>query len=272
MGKPEQAETVLRKLVELYPQEAAFRGLWSNTHRPKGENDAEKELRALGCKSDRRRNRTDLVRFLRSVRGPAAARQELVTRINGSAQAFEYQVALAEFDLAQGNVTDAFICWSSLLAAQKPVNMLWRRRLSWPTFTSAKNFDAAETLATEILRKDNRNGNGLKFRASIRLQRGQLDAAIADARQALNDQPQSAELKLLLATAYERSGSIELAEKQYADATNPQFRSIRRAELCLVPAARGQHRTRRGPSHRAGRPLAKQHRNSFDAGRCQTMA
>ena len=72
---------------------------------------------------------------------------------------------------------------------------------------------------TEILRKDDRNTSGLKLRASIRLEHGQLDAAIADLRQALNDQPRSAELMLLLASAYERSGSIELAEKQYADAT-----------------------------------------------------
>src|SRR5262249_12127478 len=56
-------------------------------------------------------------------------------------------------------------------------------------------------------------------RASIRIERGQLDAAIADARQALNDQPRSTPLMLLLATAYERGGSIELAEKQFADAT-----------------------------------------------------
>src|SRR5262249_54276843 len=40
-----------------------------------------------------------------------------------------------------------------------------------------------------------------------------------DLRQALNDQPQSKDLMVLLATAYERSGSIELAEKQYSDAT-----------------------------------------------------
>ena len=69
------------------------------------------------------------------------------------------------------------------------------------------------------LRKDNRNAVGLRLRASLRMEQGQHDAAIADVRQALNDQPRSTELSLLLAKAYERSGSIELAEKQYADAT-----------------------------------------------------
>ena len=51
------------------------------------------------------------------------------------------------------------------------------------------------------------------------MQQGQLDAAISDLRRGLDDQPRSSDLMVLLASAYERSGSIELAEKEYADAT-----------------------------------------------------
>ena len=51
------------------------------------------------------------------------------------------------------------------------------------------------------------------------MDRGQLDPAISDLREALNDQPRSVPLMLLLASAYETSGSIELAEKEFADAT-----------------------------------------------------
>src|SRR6185312_13452110 len=50
------------------------------------------------------------------------------------------------------------------------------------------------------------------------IEQGQFDNAIADLREALNDQPKSTQLLLLLATAYERSGKNELAERQYADA------------------------------------------------------
>src|SRR5262249_44393054 len=79
--------------------------------------------------------------------------------------------------------------------------------------------EAAEALIANILRKDNRNIGALKLRASLRMDRGELDPAIADLRQALNDQPRSTELMVLLAVAYERGGSIELAEKQFANAT-----------------------------------------------------
>jgi predicted Zn-dependent protease len=47
----------------------------------------------------------------------------------------------------------------------------------------------------------------------------QVEPAINDLRRALNDQPTSSELMVMLAVAYERSGSIDLAEKQYAEAT-----------------------------------------------------
>src|SRR5262249_43033770 len=50
-------------------------------------------------------------------------------------------------------------------------------------------------------------------------ERAQLDAAVADLADALNYRPRSTELMLLLARTYERSGLIELADKQFADAT-----------------------------------------------------
>ena len=84
---------------------------------------------------------------------------------------------------------------------------------------SRKDTDAAEALVSDILRNDSRNVSGLKLRASIRMDRGQLDPAISDLREALNDQPRATELMLLLATAYERSGSMELADKEFAEAT-----------------------------------------------------
>ena len=76
-----------------------------------------------------------------------------------------------------------------------------------------------DALLSDILRSDNRNVTAMRIRASIRLDRGQLDLAISDLRKALNDQPGSPELLFLLATAYERNGSIELSDKLYASAT-----------------------------------------------------
>jgi tetratricopeptide (TPR) repeat protein len=222
MGNAQEVEAVLHKLIELYPQQSDFRRqLVKRYLDEKRPDEAEKVLRALAAANPADvKAELELVRFLRSVKGPDAARQELATRINAGGQVFHYQIALAQFDFAQGHVTDSIQLLEKLADnADSREHALTAQAKLAEIHLSNKNFDAAEAVVTEILRKDNRNTDGLKLRASIRLQRGELDAAIADARQALNDQPRSTELSLLLAAAYERSGSIELTEKQYAELT-----------------------------------------------------
>jgi len=73
-------------------------------------------------------------------------------------------------------------------------------------------------LIAEILQKDRRNTVGLRLRAAIKIEQGQFDSAIVDLREALNDQPKSPDLLLLMAAAYERGGKNELADRQFADA------------------------------------------------------
>jgi cellulose synthase operon protein C len=222
MGKAQEIEALLRKLIEQYPQETAFRkALVKYYLDQKRLDDAEKELYALAAANPTDVEAgLDVVRFLRTVKGPAAARQELASRISAGVEAFRYQMALAEFDLAQGNIADSTQLLEKLASSSdSPEHAVEAQVKLAEIRLSEKNFDAAERLVAGILRKDGRNIAGLKLRASLHLEQGRVDAAMADLRQALNDQPQSVELMLLLASAYERSGSIELAEKQYADAT-----------------------------------------------------
>ena len=81
-----------------------------------------------------------------------------------------------------------------------------------------KKLDAAEELVSGILRSDGKNADALVLRASIRMQRNQLDSAVSDLYQALDIEPSSARIMVLLASADERLGSIGIAEKQYSDA------------------------------------------------------
>ena len=221
MQDSKQVEVVLQKLIELYPKEIAFRRAlvkhYVDQQRPA---DAEKELQTLAAAnpSDVEAG-LDVVRYLGMTKGAVAAREELLARSNGP-EAFRYRVALAEFDFGQGKVEESIRALENLAngADTRERGLEAQTKLAEIYFRT-KKFEAAETLVDEILGKDKRSAVGLRLRASLRMEQGQYDAAIADIRQALNDQPRSTELSLLLAKAYERSGSIELAEKQYADAT-----------------------------------------------------
>jgi cellulose synthase operon protein C len=221
-GDLNSVEATLKKLVGLNPNELSYRKLLINFYvEQRRIDDAEKETRALAAA-----NPADsaaalyVVRFLYSIKkAPAAARRELNARISAGGEVFPYQMALADMDFAEGNVTDGKQLLEDLIGAgSSPEHVRTARIALGQMYLSERNFDPAETLAADILRDDPHNVSALKLRASIHLERAQLDAATADLLDALNYQPRSTDLMSMLATTYERNGLIELADKQFADA------------------------------------------------------
>jgi tetratricopeptide (TPR) repeat protein len=217
-----EAELLLRKLGELYPDQPEFRRelirLYVYQKRP---DDAEKEQRAYTLAHPKdTKVALELVGLLYTLRGAEAARSELVSRIEAGQDAFAFQMALADFDFRQGQFDESVRLLQKLTADKNsPDHVLAAQVRLAQLYLAKKNTESAEPLITTILAKDSRNIDGLKLRASLRMDRGQLEPAINDLRAALNDQPTSTELMVMLAVAYERSGSIDLAEKQFAEAT-----------------------------------------------------
>src|SRR5262249_18785218 len=154
-GDLKQLETTLRKLIDLYPFEAALqRSLIDLYVKQKRYDDAEKELRALSAaKSSDVELGLSVVRFLQQFKGPDAARQELLSRINTSEQKFKYQLALADFDLARGKVADSEKLLETLVNnARLPEDIVAAQvKLAGIRFQE-KQFDAAEELVKSILR------------------------------------------------------------------------------------------------------------------------
>jgi cellulose synthase operon protein C len=217
------AEAVLKKLVELNALELGYRKLLINFYiEQRRIADAETEMRGLAAANPADTVvALDLVRFLYVIkRDPAAARSELNARISAGGAVFPYQMALADMDFAEGSLTDGRLLLEGVISAGHSLEQVRTARNALAQmYLSQRNFNPAETLASDVLRDDPHNVSALKLRASIRMERAQLDAAIADLLDALNYQPRSIDLMLLLATAYERNGLIELADKQLADAT-----------------------------------------------------
>ncbi len=222
-GDLNSVEAALKKLVELNSQELGYRKLLIDFYvEQRRIDDAEKEMRALAAANPADSAAAlDVVRFLYAIRrAPAAARQELIARINAGGEVFPFQIALAEMDFAEGNLTGGRQLLEKLISAGGSSEQVRTAKIALAQiYLSKRNFDPAETLAADILRDDPHNVSALKLRASIRIERAQLDAAVVDLLDALKYQPRSTDLMSLLATAYERSGLIELADKQFADTT-----------------------------------------------------
>ena len=217
----QQAEALVQKLTEQYPKEMAFKKELIRLYvLQKDFDDAEKEQRAIiATLPTNVQAHLDLVRLLGATKGAAAAQQELETLIKAGGDVFSYQIALADLEFSQRRVSDAVALLKSLIAdTGSPDHVIAAQINLAQIYLNEKQLDPAAALVADVLNKDGRNTAGLAIRAGIRIERGELEGAISDLRQALNDQPRAANLMLLLATAYERDGSIDLAEKEFADA------------------------------------------------------
>jgi len=221
LGEMGEFESLLQKLAQLHPEDGLFRKQLINFYVSQRRiGDAENEARILVRENPLNpESELDLVRLLYATRGADVARKELTARIDAGGEIFPYKVALADLDFSQGNFAEAEQQVQDLLNHTSSNKEIFAAQIKLAEMALKRNkVDAADSIVSDVLRKDARNANALKVRASVRIIRGQLDQAIIDLQQALNDQPRSTELTSLLALAYERNGSMALAERQYSDA------------------------------------------------------
>ncbi len=220
-GDISHAESSLREVISLNPKDRTYQAqLIQLLISQRRFDEAEKEFRARAeANPGDSKDVLALVRFLNLTRGPDVARTELESRIKAGGDVFDYQIALAELNFAQNKVAEAMKALQSLAdTAPSPDKKLAAQLKLAEMYVSKANIAAAEPLISEILAKDRRNAGASRLRAAINIEKGQIDSAISDLREALNDQPKSPELLMLLALAYERGGKNELADRQYADA------------------------------------------------------
>src|SRR6202048_3618154 len=220
-GDLPKAESLLRKVISLNPNEPAYRSqLIQVLVAQRRFDEAEKEFRTrVQANPADSKAGLELVRFLNLVKGPDVARAELANRIKAGGDVFDYQIALAELNVAQNKISEATQSLQALASTASTTDRKLTAQVKLAEiYVSKGNIAAAEPLISEIIGKDRRNAGALKLRAAINIEKGQIDSAISDVREALNDQPKSPELLMLLALAYERGGKNELADRQYADA------------------------------------------------------
>jgi cellulose synthase operon protein C len=215
-----KAETLLRGLMSQNPGDQTYQPqLIQLLLAQKKFDDAEKEFRSrVAAHPGDAKAGMDLVRFLMTTRGATAGRAELEALSTSNGRGFDYEIALADLDVAQNKFDDATERLKSLAAGTESLDKKLAAKVKLAElYLSRSDKASAEPLIGDVLTQDNKNAGALRLRAALRIEKGDVDNAISDIRQALNDQPKSAELLSLLAIAYERGGKNELADRQYAD-------------------------------------------------------
>lgn len=218
-------EKLFGELIDLFPENNAFRGALVNWYLSKNRvDDAERMLRAFG-KADPANVDIQLsvVSFLNSMRGSQAAIEELDRLVAESTgedgSAFRYKMALAQLQFTSGDKDSGVALVQSLTETVSDAKNRNEARITLARMLVERGKpEEALSLASKVIEEDPGNADALSVGASIRLLQGDADGAIQNLLAALNEAPENSALHGLLAEAYERAGSVTLAEQEYSKA------------------------------------------------------
>ena len=214
-------EASLRQIAETFPDVLELRKpLLAFLLSRKRVDEAEAEIRKLAAaKPDDPETALGLVGFIVDNRGMEAGRAELDRLMKEHPDVVTYKLAAARMDFNAGKLDAAKATVEQVIAKGEPAEDVAKARVLLASMLiDSKDEKAASTVVDALLAADAKNAEGLSLRATLKLARGDTDGAIADAREALNQTPQSVPLMLILARSYERMGSIDLAVDRYAEA------------------------------------------------------
>ncbi len=215
----DKLEETLRTLIGYYPAQKEFRQSLMTFLLQAGRTaDVERELRAFVVSEP---NDTgaglDLVRLVARVRGPVEARTELEKLAKDHADKIDYQLALVKLNYAEKKVDEANSQLQVIIDKGEPTdNVHLAKLLKAEYLRQTGNTADADVLVKEVIDKDPKNADALALRAASRIEGNDLAGAVTDLREALDQKPNSTQIRVILARAYERQGAIELAVNEFS--------------------------------------------------------
>ncbi|MFV0491066.1 MAG: tetratricopeptide repeat protein [Pseudorhodobacter sp.] len=214
----------LKLMVELFPERKELTQSLIRWYLSQGDHDgAEAFLRArAGDVNGDAEDHLAVVRFLNSVRSREVGRVELARLIEAAGDtpnADRYGAFLASMDYEDGEVDKAIATLDAILAKAEPSDQTrYVMALKARMHDAMGDHDKAEALVSQILEEDATNVDALKLRAGWAIDDDRPSAAIFDLRTAQGQAPLDVQVMTLLARAFERDGSLDLAGEQLAKA------------------------------------------------------
>ncbi|WP_306145410.1 tetratricopeptide repeat protein [Roseibium sp. MMSF_3412] len=225
LGDDVKIEAQMAEMVKRFPDKPQFGIAWAQWYMSKDRPaDAERVMRQLAKdKQDDDAAQMRLVSFVLSQKGQDAARNELETLIEarkeGGGDPHPLQAALTQLNFSTGNEQQAIDYMQSVLAEATGTEEKTRARLLLAAMLfETGEIEQSEAYVSETLDVDSKNVEALRLRAAIKLSNSDNAGAADDILVALNEAPNDARLRLLLAEAHERNGSSILAEEEFAKA------------------------------------------------------
>ncbi len=163
-----------------------------------------------------------LIQFLQTARGVEAARTELdglIKANTGTPNADLYGAMRATLDFQAGKTAEAEAALEAIVKAAGPSDQTRRIKSMLAQMLDATGDNVgARALVEQVLADDPANGEALKQRAKWLIADDKAGEAIVALRAALDQSPRDPQILTLMAAAYERDGSLDLAGQQLARA------------------------------------------------------
>jgi predicted Zn-dependent protease len=148
---------------------------------------------------------------------PRAALEALIMANDGQEAADLYRSILATLDFEEGRRDEAILTLQEIVETADASDQTRRIKTALARMLiEIDNPVGGRALVEEVLAEDPSNVEALKIRAQFLIDEDQPDEAINDLRTAQRQAPRDPQIMTLMATAFERAGSRELAGERLA--------------------------------------------------------
>lgn len=215
LGQDDEVEQQLRDMIAADPADTESKTALIRWYVARGNvAGAEELLRADAyAEGAATEARVSFIAFVRQNRGDEAAREEVTALLEKGQDTEILRSLRAGLDFDAGRRTEAIAELENILATATEPSEVTRQVKVALARMLAMNGDqvASRQKVEELLAEDPTNVEGLKMRAATLIEQDRPDDAISSLRTALDQAPRDAQVMGLMASAYLRSGSRELA-------------------------------------------------------------
>jgi cellulose synthase operon protein C len=242
LGDESEVERQLLEMVASDPSDVETKGSLIRWYLSRGETEKAEEILRADAVSENAttEQRVQYIYFLNQSRGTEAARDAIDGLIEGAADIEILRSLRAGLDFDAGRREEAIAEMESIIAGAgegsgeviRDVKVSLARMLE-----ATGNQVAARQRVEEVLAEDTGHVEALKLRAGWFIAQDRPDDAILNLRAALDQAPRDPQIMTLMASAYLRSGSRELAGEMLSlaveSSNNAPDESIRYARFLL---------------------------------------
>jgi predicted Zn-dependent protease len=214
LGQDDEVERQLIDMIAADPNDTASKEALIRWYISRGNQAKAEELLRADAYADEAstEDRVAYIAFVRQVRGDDAARTEVNALIEQQKDVAVLRSLRAGLDFDAGRQAEAIAELEDIIATGEPDETTRQVKVSLARMLAMSGDQvAARQRIEEVLAEDPSNVEALKMRASYLIEQDRPDDAILNLRTALDAAPRDPQVMSLLAGAYMRSGSRELA-------------------------------------------------------------